>query len=656
MAPSQRDKPPLKEKFVEITESLFHGVDVLAIVNDPSTFWDEYFMLPVNLLALQQTIQSTSEDRLIHLGRNLGLLFGVCREYMQVKATTMTEQTRQNHAMTILAILIRELCMKKRLSHFNIIQLLTGIDKADSVFAALVQTIQGRILDVGSRAEALRLAIVLVAGNDNVNQNNLNGYFMQHDLSEALIEVIAGPRTPLEQVQDAVMLWSLLANYNKYELRNPYAARLGKCKNTAALERIVILFADKLFPELQSDYVHIKDDSQSTTKSMVSYMTSWFSSPSSPSAKTDVDFRQATAHLPASSAALLLAFYDFCNDNTHFITVFLRVCSQHQTDIDHTREGAAPLVSLLSFASYLFMHSRHERAFIYTRITLITLLRLLEDQSLMNYMAKEDTTSVVRLCRQHPTPLPYIKKPRSLFCAYLDVVLLFIRHCMRKRLDLVSYRVALTCVHRSLLGLKTRNIRLEYHWNQLWSGLISLLHFTVHHMEELKERDEELNLFVSSLMDVFNLCVTFGETFLPDTDSYDSLFYDIIRATEDWDTLANYVGRTRIIKSNGSRGPERSPTLSQSNFATIRAICDHFNSALEEWQTDKSVKHLTPDKVMSVIKNNYENLELVPLRNLEQYIPYVELPIEMGFFRQVLRTATMDYMNKLHQETHVVAR
>lgn len=42
-------------------------------------------------------------------------------------------------------------------------------------------------------------------------------------------------------------------------------------------------------------------------------------------------------------------------------------------------------------------------------------------------------------------------------------------------------------------------IRPEYHWNELWSGLMSLLRFTVHHLEELKERDEELNLFISAV-------------------------------------------------------------------------------------------------------------------------------------------------------------
>jgi hypothetical protein len=39
---------------------------------------------------------------------------------------------------------------------------------------------------------------------------------------------------------------------------------------------------------------------------------------------------------------------------------------------------------------------------------------------------------------------------------------------------------------------------------------------------------------------VFNMCVTYGETFLSDTKSYDSLYYEIIRATTDFIKLSEY--------------------------------------------------------------------------------------------------------------------
>lgn len=41
-------------------------------------------------------------------------------------------------------------------------------------------------------------------------------------------------------------------------------------------------------------------------------------------------------------------------------------------------------------------------------------------------------------------------------------------------------------------------------------------------------------------MDVINLCTAHGESFLSDTTSYDMLFYEIIRASNDFNTLASY--------------------------------------------------------------------------------------------------------------------
>jgi hypothetical protein len=99
------------------------------------------------------------------------------------------EMTRQDHAIAFLTVLIRNLFSKKRLTHFNIISLLTGLDKADVLFAKLVQAIERLVLQPGKRSSVLQLALVLSAGSDNVNQNGLNGYFMSNDISATLFQV-----------------------------------------------------------------------------------------------------------------------------------------------------------------------------------------------------------------------------------------------------------------------------------------------------------------------------------------------------------------------------------------------------------------------------------------------------------------------------------
>lgn len=45
------------------------------------------------------------------------------------------------------------------------------------------------------------------------------------------------------------------------------------------------------------------------------------------------------------------------------------------------------------------------------------------------------------------------------------------------------------------------------------------------------------------------MCVTYGETFLSDTKSYDSLYYEIIRATTDFIKLSEY-GNTKTSYLN----------------------------------------------------------------------------------------------------------
>ncbi|KAI9248589.1 hypothetical protein BDA99DRAFT_525091 [Phascolomyces articulosus] len=625
-----------KEKSVELTENLFKGDKSHA--SDPIRYWDAYFMLPVNVSFLTNLIQSTSEESLLDAKNNLHQLFDASLAYMKQQSDNGHDRTRQLHAMELLTCLIRQLFLKKRLSHFNIIQLLTGLDQANTMFNSLIQAISDRLLDPTSRSHALKLAIILSAGNDNVNQNNLNGYFMQNDLSDAFIQILVDQEAPQYELLDTVVLWGMLANYNKTEIRNPYSTRLSRCKDTRVLEALVMLYTD-LWPSMTSRYIELKDDEQTVTKSIVSYMTSWFSGPAATSSSTggiDIDNIESAADLPPYESALFLVLYDLVSSNPHFITILLHICTQYS----EKKQDKNPLAEFISYCSYLFQHNRNPRSFIYTRLTLLILLCLCENYSVLKYIAKEETQMNVRLCRQRPTPLPLVKKPRSLFCAFLDVLLIFLKYNIRKKLDLVTYKVAFSVIHRILLYLKNYSqVRLEYHWAELWSTLTATLHFTVGHLEELKTRDE-FDAYISLMMNVFNLILSHGEEFLPDVLSYDTLYYEIIRASGDFMTLAKHVSRTATRKSP----PDRSPTLAYSDFDNIKLVCNHFNPVLEEWQSSNGRTFLTPEKVMEVIKDNYDTLQLAPIEKVERYTSYTELPAEMAFFRQILRIATTDYI------------
>ncbi|KAI9018618.1 hypothetical protein CLU79DRAFT_761163 [Phycomyces nitens] len=625
----QRTKP-LKEKFVELTQGLFQRD--AAYTDDPSTFWDVYLLLDVNADCIANIIDSMSEEALVACNVNLSLLFEACVDHMDHEQTA-SEKMRQLHAIQLLACLFRALFAKKRLSYFNIIHLLTKLDKADAVFGALIQRIQRLLSQPQTRSWALVLTLVIVSGNDHVNQSNLNGYFMHHPIVSTLVEIIRDPESTAIQQQDAIMVWGLLSNYNKYEIRNEYLDRLHTCKETRVLETIMDILKNTLCL-MQRKYEILKDDEETVPKAVVSFMTRWFSQTRTTS--PDMDIPASLDDLPPHESAFLLILYELVCHNSHFVAILARTSVSTDNPDEPTLVG-----SILSFSSYLFQHNRNPRSFLYTRLILLVLLRLSEEDIFLNSMKNENSAMQIRLCRQRPPPLPRSKTPRLFFPIVLDNMLLYIKHNMRKKLDMSTYKVAFSVVHRILCYLRRHKMRLEYHWVLLWPVLTSMLHFIVAHLDELRSR-EEFNAFISLFICIINLCITHGETFIADTKSYDTLFYEIIRATDDFTTLSQSVSRGSPAKGRGESNG-RSNVISYADFGNIRLICNHFNPALEEWQTSHHVTSLTPTQVMNIINENYATLDLAPMDKLDMFSIYNEVPAEMGFFRQVLRTVVSDY-------------
>lgn len=637
-------RPELKEKFVEISEGLFKGANLYTTEAQKIGFWDNYLILPVNTKCITQLIQSKSEEGLLDLKHNLRDLFRACLEKLELPDLTHSEKTRQFNAIAMLTVIIRNLFTKKRLTHFNIISILTGLDEADALFSKLVKAIRHHIQEQSTRSDTLQLALVLVAGSDNVNQNGLNGYFMSNDISATLFNVLAEENfteTSNENGhRDIVMLLGMLSNYNKYEYRNPYLSHLKQTKQLKALESIIYMYTTT-FTSLRSRYIELNDDEETLSKSVVAYMSRFFYS-SGTTAPSEAENSKLLSALPSAQTALLLPLFDLINGNPYFINTLVKMCSKIDSE-SSTNPGETKttmLTSLISFASYLFEHNRTDRTNIYSRLLLTILLRLTEENSVMNYIARDESAAMVRLCRQRSPTLPINKLSRSLFCAILDDMLLFIRHNIRKKLDLTSYKLAFSIMHRILSFVSRHKIRLNYHWVELWPSLTSTLHFTAQRLEDLKFK-EEFNVFLASFVSVFNMCVTYGETFLSDTKSYDSLYYEIIRATTDFIKLSDYVNQSMNLKA---RTGERTPSITHNEFYNIKLICNHFKPALDEWQTTKNVKFPTPEQVMSIISENYATLELKPMDKLDLYVAFNEIPAEMGFFRQVLRVVVIDYL------------
>lgn len=90
------------------------------------------------------------------------------------------------------------------------------------------------------------------------------------------------------------------------------------------------------------------------------------------------------------------------------------------------------------------------------------------------------------------------------------------------------YLLSIGVIHRILCYQKQYRIRLVYPWKELWAALISLLKFLVNQEPNLIKKCNIFNLAIQ-IINIFNLFITYGDTFLATTNSYDELYYELNR-------------------------------------------------------------------------------------------------------------------------------
>ncbi|RGB43093.1 hypothetical protein C1646_681681 [Rhizophagus diaphanus] len=662
--PAYGAKTILKEKFVEIYESFFKG-------NDPSigqpNFWSELFLLKVNATYLTKCLSEISQDKLLAIKNNIGKLFLKSIEAMKEENTQ-----RKINAMETLCVLLQGI-FSKRFNNFSfeVINLLTGLNNADTVFPQLVDTIKylmrhGEIIEV--QHEALRLAIVIVCGNTNINQNSINEYFIKNDIFDPLIQLIISPKTS-HMAYEAIMLLDILANYNKHESRNPYLTKLIDIKGEAVFEKIMEVLSSTCI-KCQEQYIEIQEDDEankyliSTVVSYVGSILPWYGSGTKQHSNVS-DPELAFVRLPSANVAILLSFYDMVNNNKRFVDHITKSIARFSipsrpqfndnpaTTTEDNKKSAeigrdCPyFCDFLSLSSYLLQHNRTNRTASYANLILLTLVILVEDASFNEIICEDERQFVVRLCRQRPPLLQNAKFPRPLVGVILDVVIGFINHNLRRKLQTDLYSMALGVIHRTMSYLKRNRVRLPYHWAELWHSLIGLLKFILSNIEHFQQDRASVNEVLLSAINIINLSITHGDTFFPDPISYDNFFYEIVRAKETFEGLSRIVNKTK--PGSPTKSAFQKPASPSSQFdvlLNINTICTHFHLKIETWKLNNRARTITPEQVYSIISSNYDTLELITPEKLDHYTPYSEIRHHGPLLRQVLRVIVEDFKKR----------
>ncbi|KAL8724950.1 MAG: hypothetical protein Q9181_006601 [Wetmoreana brouardii] len=601
-------------------------------------FWTEFFLLRPDKASLRRRLEDISVDDLLDIQEQTQQLFR--RAVAHIKSDN---ETSREAALDTLTVFL-DVVLAKRYTNpsSEIITVLAGLDQVDDVFLDFANVIDGVIRSGGSVQsinrsplevcqKAIQVAIALTAG---AYQTSLVSYFTHRDLFPCLIKDIQDVESPAG-VLEPLLLLGLLANYNKFEFRNPYRTRLEDFVNETVIQKI-IRGLGVICSQTRDQYVAIQDDVGEgwTWSSTLKYIGLGVLAPSRSATPTRnaEDARDLFAELPGTDASVLLAIYDFTNANKLFCYNLVSQAGEAKTE--------NPFSAFLSLTSYILNHAyRSTRVTLYGLINLTTLRILIEDQTCCTKIFDPSFSISVRFCRQRQPFLPSTPSPRPSAAAILDIAIDTVNHNLRRRLDIPLYIACINILHRLLSYVVMTRTRFPYHWPLLWQTLLSLLRFLTTYASSVAH-DPDLPALIDGFLATLSLAVCRGDSFLTDTKVHDDLFYKIV---ENGHLLPRFKEVfANLGRSSGMAPATPNPKTMKSPIAlidTLVGISQHFEALLEEERGKGKI--LSPKEVMGVIRSGCETLQLPETEGLERWVRWREVD-EKGMLKRVGRCAVED--------------
>uniref|UniRef100_A0A3Q2G2S3 Armadillo like helical domain containing 3 n=1 Tax=Cyprinodon variegatus TaxID=28743 RepID=A0A3Q2G2S3_CYPVA len=625
-------KKPLKEKVVLMYDEIFAKEDPAK--NNPR-FWDELFLMKVNLEYLESKLESVNGEEVQRIQDNINSLFHHC-----VQALGEEHQIKVVNALQTLCALFRGVHQKnKSASGFDIINMLMGFDKAEQRMKDLMERLDSLLCGDSSeslKSLCLKLLLCLVTVTDNISQNTILEYVMINSIFEAILQILSDPSSRGQHGYDSVVLLALLVNYRKYESVNPYIVKLSIVDDEPTLDGMGVVLHQAL-TEYNRQYKDKEEENQggffSTLTSMVGSMFI-----------ADVDEKLSVQ----TNEAILLALYEAVHLNRNFITVLA------QLPLDPNLQTSNLLITFLKYASIVMQDTKDEHRLNSARLCLIILTCIAEDQYADAFLHDDNINFRVSL---HKMPMRHRKKTpgknipsRPLVCAVLDLMVEFIVTHMMKDFPMDLYLRCVQIIHKLLCYQKKCRIRLHYTWRELWSALINLLKFLLSNETALLAKH---NIFYLALLvvNLFNMFITYGDTFLPTSNSYDELYYEIVRMHQVFDNLYCMVLR---VSTNTGQWKEAASKVTHA-LVNIRAIVNHFNPKIESYAAVNHISQLSEEQVLEVVRSNYDTLTLKLQDGLDQFERYSEQPKEAAFFKELVRSISLNVrknvsLNSLSQD------
>ncbi|XP_068633844.1 armadillo-like helical domain-containing protein 3 [Battus philenor] len=617
-----------KEKVVQIYESFFKGQD---LTSDNSSFWDEFFLLKPKIPQLKAEIQKLSVEQLNNMKDNINLLVTQCIEMLGQE-----HHIRLVYALQTLSALLTKIYQRTAQdSNINIKQILLGNDnnKMQKLLEHCSTLLSGDVPE-SLKSMVLKLLLVIATGVDNLDDNPLAEYLMLNSLFEPLIQLLCTPTERQQHGYDVVLLLMFLVNYKKQESANPYVVKLSILDDELALNGYGQVITAALNEFVMSTFGGMQGGGNgggwlSSLTSMVGgiFLTS--------------DDTQPVIRGQRNSGGeegMLLALYEAAHLNRNFMTTLAHSSSAEASSAPPSPPATLPphqsppnvaqiqaldndqptnlLVTFFQYCSIVMADIKTEASINKCSLCFITLTCIVEEQFANSIMHDQNLTFEVQLYRlpmRHRKIAPEGPPSQPLASTLIDLLVEFIMCHLLKKFPGELYSLCVGVLLRLLNYQKRSRVRLARDWCPLWTALITLLKFLVTNENTLLKRH---NIFIMAqqVVNIFNLFITFGDTFLPTPTSYDQLYYELIRMEH----VFNNLHQMALRYSTGD-GEFKAEALRLANcLVNVRAIIQHFRPKIDNLSTP------TEDQVLEVVRKNYDSLILKLQEGLEAYERYSE--------------------------------
>ncbi|KAI0673322.1 hypothetical protein C8Q78DRAFT_1118463 [Trametes maxima] len=459
-----------------------------------------------------------------------------------------------------------------------------GVGESDRVFNDLTSATDDLLSNTSASAslrhEVLQMAVIFVCG---ISQLSPGAYFLRHDLFPCIVTTITSPDTQ-QFTFEAVLLLALLANFHKSDAAklNIYVRAIRETTNEELMRKICWA-SNFAAAAVVKAYQEISDDSPPTLTTTIGSLL-YSLRPDRAFATTQVDPpRELFKNQPIEACVVLLPLFEFLHGSATFRKVFAKTLASREDKKSATATKSLPL-TLLTLSSYLLSHASSAsspRAIAYANLALNTLLVISESDEILAAL-RQETSQDIRLCRQRLPQLPLLQPPKAPVCALLDCCILWIRHNLQKKLEVQCYLTCVKATYRVLWHLQKEHVRLDYHWQELWSALILLLDFLANKLDSLTTTGGVEQLVHETLL-LIDFALVRSEQLLPSPQSVHELVYEVVRSAEVFRkqrTLLDKLVNPHVDASQGRLSGNQPPAVYA--LANVSTLAEGYEAKLRE--------------------------------------------------------------------------